>query len=215
MSSDDYHRWVRRYRDRVYTFAFYTLRQREDAEDVTQEVLIRLWRHRAKVAQDSVLSWLLKVTRNACLDSIRRAKARHARVEPATDERLLDEATCERPTPQSVAEANDFDRALRLALDDLAPSYREIVVLREIDGLKYDEIAMITGRSLSSVKVSLHRARKQLRDRLRSHAGAEHPTHDDEKPNPPMKPTCVRPRPPRPGLLGSQQPELKREIAHA
>ncbi|MEM1177690.1 MAG: RNA polymerase sigma factor [Acidobacteriota bacterium] len=164
---------MRRYRDRVYTFAHYTLRQREDAEDVTQEVLIRLWRNHRKLDEAGVLAWLLKVTRNACFDSLRRKKARTSRVEPVGDERLLTDASCPRPSPQATAEASDFRTHLEEALRTLSPTYREIVILREIDGLKYDEIVAVTGRSLSTVKVYLHRGRKQLREALRQRAHAK------------------------------------------
>ncbi|MEM6797744.1 MAG: sigma-70 family RNA polymerase sigma factor [Acidobacteriota bacterium] len=169
MSADDYHRWVRKYRDRVYTFAHYTLRQREDAEDVTQEVLIRLWNHRAQLEDARTLSWLLKVTRNACFDNLRRQKARTSRVRAAEDQEYLLEAACDRPSPQDRAEASDFSADLESALRRLPESYREILILREIEGMKYDEIAEITGRSLGSVKVYLHRGRKKLRDLLRPH----------------------------------------------
>ena len=160
---------MHRYRDRVFTFASHTLRQRQDAEDVTQEVLVRLWRHRARIEDDKVLAWLLRVTRNACFDLLRRRKVRRERA-AAEDEHLILEAPCGRPSPLDAAEASDFERRLEAALGRLSPAFRELLVLREIEGLTYDEISRVTGRPLSSVKVYLHRGRKQLRRLLAADA---------------------------------------------
>lgn len=173
MSSDDFQGWVRSYRDRIYNFAYYTLRHSEDAEDVTQEVLIRLWNHRLKLEEPTVLAWLLKVTKNACYDTLRRHKTRRKRFEEGHDDSALESVAGNGPDPHDDAEADDFQRRLQRALKQLPESYRAIVVLREIEGLKYDEIAEVTGRPISSVKIYLHRGRKMLRRHLSRDASIE------------------------------------------
>lgn len=164
----DFRDLVREHRDRVFNFARYTLRHPQDAEDVTQEVLIRLWRHAPRLDGDP-RAWVMKVARNACVDSLRRRNTRRAYFAEGDDE-TLGTAPCLAPDPQADAEASDFRRRLERALEELPAKYREIVVLREIEGLKYDEIAEVTGRPLNSVKVYLHRGRRLLRDALRATA---------------------------------------------
>ena len=63
-------RLCQEHRDRIYTFAFYYMGNREDAEDITQEVLFRLWRHGLRMDDESVAAWLTRVARNACLDAL-------------------------------------------------------------------------------------------------------------------------------------------------
>ena len=166
MNGDSFQDWVREYRDRVYNFAFYTLRHSADAEDVTQEVLIRLWHHHRKLEEPTILAWLLKVTKNACYDTLRRHNSRRKRFEEGHDESLVETIADDTPDAQAEIEADDFQKRLKEALSQLPESYREIVVLREIEELKYQEIADITGRPLSSVKIYLHRGRKMLRQQL-------------------------------------------------
>ena len=210
MNGDDFHDWVRGYRDRVYNFAFYTLRHAEDAEDVTQEVLIRLWHHRAKLDGPTVLAWLLKVTKNACYDTLRRHKSRRKRFEDGHDEQRLESVPSTTPGPHADAEAEDFQKRLEHALRQLPESYRAIVVLREIEGLKYDEIAEVTGRPISSVKIYLHRGRKMLRQHLsRSEMPAAAVTPIEQSPAWPAAPKPAT----APDLHGAEQAEQR--IAHA
>ncbi|MEO1367578.1 MAG: sigma-70 family RNA polymerase sigma factor, partial [Acidobacteriota bacterium] len=125
------------------------------------------------------------------------------------------DASCPRPSPHAAAEASDFGAHLEAALRTLSPTYREIVILREIDGLKYDEIVAVTGRSLATVKVYLHRGRKQLRQALRERSSALDParpasaTPDDGPPSP--LPLSRQADPGRPRL----RPTVKPEVAHA
>lgn len=168
MSVDDFQRLVREHRNRVFNLAFYSLRHREDAEDVTQEVLIRLWHHRRKLEAPAIGAWLTKVTRNACYDLLRRHGARRKRIEEGRDESTFETVATEHPDPHDHAEAADFRQHLQTALRNLPEGYRTVLVLREIEGLKYDEIAEATGRPMSSVKVALHRGRKMLREAMRA-----------------------------------------------
>lgn len=166
MEKGDFQELVRRHRDGIYTFAFYSLKNREDAEDVTQEVLIRLWNHWRRLEGDHLKAWIVRVTRNACVDAVRRRQTRR-RHESATEDDEIDRAPGEGPDPERVAEAADFRRRLEAALARLAEPYRSIVILREVQGLAYDEIAAAVDKPLNTVKVYLHRGRKMLREELR------------------------------------------------
>jgi RNA polymerase sigma-70 factor (ECF subfamily) len=162
----DFQELVRRHRDRIYTFAFYSLKNREDAEDVTQEVLIRLWKHWQRLEGDHLQAWIVRVTKNACVDAVRRRQTRR-RLESTGEGDEVERAPDDAADPARDAAGADFRRRLESALAALAEPYRSIVILREIQGLAYDEIAAAVDKPLNTVKVYLHRGRRMLRDELR------------------------------------------------
>jgi len=152
------------HRDRVYSYVLNMLRDPAVLADVTQDVFIRLWEHRSSMEEDRVLSWLLRVARNACIDQVRKRKVRHAveNDEVGGVDVLHDEG----PSPERAASTALFRERLQAALDRLGEPHRSIVVLREIQGYKYEEIAETLTLPLNTVKVFLHRARKALRSDL-------------------------------------------------
>lgn len=155
---------MHRYQNRVYGFAYHYLGNREEAEDVTQEVFIRLWKHRENIDEEQPLGWLLRVTRNASVDAIRRRKTYTNAVSVNTE--LLDFAHGADPLPDTNTEQSDFRSHLLKAVETLTEPYRSIVILREIQELRYQEICEALDLPLSTVKVYLHRARKTLRNQL-------------------------------------------------
>jgi RNA polymerase sigma-70 factor (ECF subfamily) len=158
---------VERHQRRVFTLAWYLLSDREEAEDVTQEVLIRMWRGGGRVAPERLEAWLLRVTRNASYDRLRhrRSAARVFAADP------VDEAAgtvmADEPSPEHVAGGSEVGRRLYTALTQLREPAKSIVILREIQGLSYQEIADVLERPVSSVRVSLHRGRRRLRGLLK------------------------------------------------
>jgi len=167
MREGEFQDLVSRHRDRIYTFAFYSLKNREDAEDVTQEVLIRLWKHWQRLDDEFLTAWILRVTRNACCDVVRRRRTHQGKIGDNPHEPEIESMASRDPDPHREAEAADFRRRLRAALRTLPEPHRSIVILREIQGLKYDEIAAAVGKPLNTIKVYLHRGRKLLREQLR------------------------------------------------
>lgn len=131
---------------------------------MTQEVLLKLWEHQDKLDEERLLGWLLRVTRNACVDVLRKRKAYHNVVAPTSED--LGYAPDHDPMPDDDAEAADFQQHLRRALSRLAEPYRSIIILREVQDMKYEEISGAMNLPLNTVKVYLHRARKKLRDEL-------------------------------------------------
>jgi RNA polymerase sigma-70 factor, ECF subfamily len=159
---------ARAYRRRVYSFARYLLSSREEAEDVTQEVLLRLWRHQDAVEEERLGSWLLRVTRNACYDLLRRRRSEATQaLATSLDDETARELTSAEPDPQSRAMAADFRRRLLGALGELGEPYKSIIILREVQGLPHREIGEALGIPEVTVRVHLHRGRKKLRERLR------------------------------------------------
>ncbi len=158
-----------RHRGRVYSFARYLLSNREEAEDVTQEVLLRLWRHQDGVEEERLGAWLLRVTRNACYDLLRRRRADATQPGMAASlevEEARELASAE-PDPRAQAEAAEFRRRLLAALDELGEPYKSVIILREVQGLAHREIGEALGIPEATVRVHLHRGRKKLRERLR------------------------------------------------
>ncbi|HSG39886.1 MAG TPA: sigma-70 family RNA polymerase sigma factor [Thermoanaerobaculia bacterium] len=159
---------AQRYRRRVYSFARYLLSNREEAEDVTQEVLLRLWRHQEGVDEERLGAWLLRVTRNACYDLLRRRRSEAAAgIEVSFDEEDAREVVSVEPSPESRAQDADFRRLLLETLGELGEPYKSVVILREVQGLPHREIGEALGIPEATVRVHLHRGRRKLRERLR------------------------------------------------
>jgi RNA polymerase sigma-70 factor (ECF subfamily) len=157
---------VRAYRHRVYGLAVYILGRPAEAEDVAQEVLLTLWEHLDDVEEARMLPWLMRVTRNACIDRIRKRSAYRNVVAPAPEDGLGD-AVGNGPTPDAEAEAADLQRHLRRALGRVDEPYRSLLILRDIQGLSYQEISAAMDLPLNTMKVYLHRGRKRLRATVR------------------------------------------------
>lgn len=156
---------VEEHQHRIFGFARYYLGNVHDAQDATQEVLLRLWRHIERVEPECAGAWLTRVTRNVCFDSLRGRRARRKVFDDGSDTFELEVAD---PTssPQENAEATDLDRRLRRALATLEDPYRSIAILREIEDRSYQEIADAMDLPLNTVKTYLHRARRRLREEL-------------------------------------------------
>ena len=156
---------------RIFTFALYALRQREDAEDVTQEALIRLWRHQDDIADGSAGAWVMRVTRNLVIDVARRRRSRAALFAEGPDAEVS-AAQVASPGAGDAAGRRELRDALEAAIAALDEPYRSIVVMREIQGLAYDEIARALEMPLGTIKVYLHRARRRLREQVRREMGS-------------------------------------------
>jgi RNA polymerase sigma-70 factor (ECF subfamily) len=155
---------VSAYEDRVYRIARSMLKDEAAAQDVTQDVLVKLWEHQDDLDGDGLMAWLTCVTRNACIDVLRARQRRRKRVRVDTDG--VDRAESPSRTPDRHAEAEDLRDHVLDALDRVDDPYRRVVALRELQGLKYKEIAEALDMPLNTVKVYLHRGRKRLRAQL-------------------------------------------------
>lgn len=158
---------IEQHRDRVYTLAYYHLGQRQEAEDVTQEALVRLWEHWDEVGnRESARPWLLRVTHNLCMDYHRRVRRGLNTLVPLEDPEALEDIRALDPGPSGAYEASENQARLECAIQRLEEPQRSIVILREIEELSYKEICEALDLSIDQVKVTLHRARKKLREDL-------------------------------------------------
>jgi len=163
---------VRRYSSRVYGLCFSMLGNRSDAEDCAQETFLKAYRSIASYRDiASFYTWVYRIARNTCLDLIR---ARHRKPEVSMEEEIEPEGPIlgsvipdRSPLPDELAEVRADARAVRAAIASLSPSLRDILVLREIEGMAYQEIAALLSLSEGTVKSRLNRARGALLKVLR------------------------------------------------
>jgi RNA polymerase sigma-70 factor (ECF subfamily) len=162
-----FRKMVEEYRDRIYTFALYSLRRPEEAEDVTQEVLVKLWQNSGRIDVENPAAWVMRVTRNAVIDRIRRRRSRAAVIADEADYDLASGYAAAPGNTESEVESREFREALESALAGLDDPYRSILVMREVQELKYSEICDALEMPLNTMKVYLHRARRMLREALK------------------------------------------------
>jgi RNA polymerase sigma-70 factor (ECF subfamily) len=159
---------VERHRSMVYRVAYQFAGNHHDAEDIAQEVFIKVYRSLDKFRQDAQLSsWLYRIVMNACIDHRRRhAPAGSAPFGEEAEQRLLNTAE-EAPGPEACAYAGELGQVLELEINRLPPGQRIVFVMRHHQGLKLGEIADALGLAEGTVKRQLHAAIHRLRDALR------------------------------------------------
>jgi RNA polymerase sigma factor (sigma-70 family) len=164
---------VRQHSARVYRLAYRLTGNQHDAEDLTQEVFVRVFRSLASYTPGTFEGWLHRITTNLFLDMARRRQ--RIRFEGLGDQAvgLLRD---DEPTPAQAFDARHLDTDVQQALEALAPEYRAAVVLCDIEGLSYEEIAATLGVKLGTVRSRIHRGRAQLRAAL-DHRRPRHPGH--------------------------------------
>ncbi len=148
---------------RVYRLAYRLTGDAHDAQDLTQDVFVRVFRSVHRFQPGTFEGWLHRITTNAFLDGARRKqKLRFDGFTDGSEERL--ESSWPTP-PQQLADAG-LDRDVAAALSALPPSFRAVVVLCDIEGLTYEEISAILDVKIGTVRSRIHRGRAQLRETL-------------------------------------------------
>jgi RNA polymerase sigma-70 factor, ECF subfamily len=147
----------------AYNLARWLMRNEQDAQDVAQEACLRAFRFFPGFRGGDARAWLLKIVRNTCYTWL------HAN-RPLQDAAEFDEnlfsPDSRAPNPEEAVLQNDSDTLVRKALEKLPPNFREVLILRELEGMSYREIADITGMPAGTVMSSLSRARGRLRQVL-------------------------------------------------
>jgi RNA polymerase sigma factor (sigma-70 family) len=161
---------VERHSDRVYRLAYRLTGDRHDAEDLTQEVFVRVFRSLSTYTPGTFEGWLHRVTTNLFLDQARRKQ--RIRFDTLSDERAA-RLRSALPTPDAVYADQTFDDDIERALATLPPDFRAAVVLCDVEGLTYEEIAEILDAKLGTVRSRIHRGRAMLRKALAHRAPAE------------------------------------------
>ena len=154
---------VRDHSARVYRLAYRLTGNPHDAEDLTQEVFVRVFRSLASYSPGTFEGWLHRITTNLFLDMARRRQ--RIRFEGLGEETEARIGGAE-PPPAQAFDDRHLDSDIQAALKALPPEYRAAVILCDIEGLSYEEIADALGIKLGTVRSRIHRGRAQLREAL-------------------------------------------------
>ncbi len=173
---DAFNLLILRYQNLAFNVACRILFDEDAAKDVTQNSFLSAYRNLNRFSGNSFRAWLMRIVTNACIDELRR-RQRHPTIslEPVTE----DDEELESPfwiadrssMPEVMQERTELQAAIRKALESVAVDYRVVLVLADIEGLDYNEIATILGKPLGTIKSRLARARLQMRAKLASYLG--------------------------------------------
>jgi RNA polymerase sigma-70 factor (ECF subfamily) len=157
---------LERQQRRVFAFGMKMCGDAEDAQEVTQDTLLSMVRSvRDFRGEASLSTWLYTVARSFCIKKRRRSKGAPAQHDPL-DAAAAEQASTPAPNPEQTLLGRETRDAVAAALNQLEPEAREVVVLRDMEGLTAPEVAKVTGLSVAAVKSRLHRARQSLRTQL-------------------------------------------------
>ncbi|SHH27074.1 RNA polymerase, sigma 29 subunit, SigE [Jatrophihabitans endophyticus] len=163
---------VREHADRVYRLAYRLAGNRADAEDLTQETFVRVFRSLAEYKPGTFEGWLHRITTNLFLDMVRRRqRIRFDTLPEDANDRLAGAD----PGPEHVYDEMHLDPEIQAALDDLPPDFRVAVVLCDLEQLSYEEIAATLGIKVGTVRSRIHRGRVLLREALAHRAPGVRP----------------------------------------
>ncbi|GAA2471275.1 RNA polymerase sigma factor SigE [Streptomyces thermolineatus] len=158
---------------RVYRLAYRLTGNQHDAEDLTQEVFVRVFRSLSTYTPGTFEGWLHRITTNLFLDMVRRRQ--RIRFDALADD-AAERLPSREPSPAQHFSDTHFDADVQQALDTLQPEFRAAVVLCDIEGLSYEEIAATLGVKLGTVRSRIHRGRSHLRKALKHREPAARPT---------------------------------------
>ena len=156
------------YEKKVYALALRMCKHPEDAAEASQEAFLAAWQGlKFFRGEASFSTWLYRLTSNACVDLLRKEQRHRAAAGPSLDDEgvYLDVADSA-PSPHDIAESGELKEQIEAGLRALSPEHREVLILREIHQLSYDEIAETLSLDSGTVKSRISRGRKQLRNFL-------------------------------------------------
>jgi len=160
MTRKDFDHLIRLQSRKLYGFAFRILRNREEAEDVVQEVFIKLWNIGDKLDHyKSIDALATTMTKNYCIDLLRKKKPGYQ-----GEYDMNDYLKITSPSPHEQMENRESGEILQMIIDGLPESFRVVINLRDIEGASYEEIAEKTDQNINTLRVTLSRARKIIRD---------------------------------------------------
>ncbi|MBC3757694.1 RNA polymerase sigma factor [Hyunsoonleella sp. SJ7] len=160
MTQSEFLNIVMPFKDKLFRMAKRLLVSTEEAEDATQEVLLKLWRNKEKIEEyKNVEAFSMTMTKNFCLDKLKSKQAQNLKIVHSNYE--------EKNTPlQRQVELNDSVSWVERIIEELPEQQRMIIQLRDIEEYDFDEIAKMLGMNNTAVRVALSRARKTIRERL-------------------------------------------------
>jgi RNA polymerase sigma-70 factor (ECF subfamily) len=178
---------VTKYQRRVYQLALGMMKDPDDAMDISQETFVRVHRYLPSFKGDSsFFTWTYRIAMNLCLDAQRR-KGRAERIDAEEGDEAEIEAAMDPPSaalagPQRAALNTELKEKLDEALQSLSGNHRAILLLREVEGLSYEELAKVLGIRKGTVMSRLFHARLKMQKKLREYLGEDAPETEEEEP---------------------------------
>jgi RNA polymerase sigma factor (sigma-70 family) len=165
---------IQQYKNKIYSYSLFMLKDKMDADDVTQEVMIRIWQNVDKFNLLAAKTWIMKTTNNLCIDYLRKRQAAFGKNYSITEE-FEDSHGSEltEHNPYLTTHIKMMVSKVKDAISALPENLRSVFVLYEIQGLKYKEISQALDLPINSVKVYLLRARKKLQEELKQYEAQE------------------------------------------
>jgi len=167
--TEAFDRLVELHQDHLFAVVYRVVGDRDAAADAVQEAFLSAWRNLPRMRGERFRSWLTRIGLNAATDVLRRRKRRPADPFPEWEDDSWQPPAGEEASPELQALLRSRSRLLAEALGTITPDQRAAIVLFDVEGYDYAEIATITGVSVGTVKSRIHRGRLALRDRLADH----------------------------------------------
>ncbi len=148
-------------KDKLFRYTLRILKNEEEAKDVVQETMIKVWNKRDEMhTYENMEAWCIRVARNLALDKLKSKHSKSIDIDNAYDLQSSSQS------PYSSTEQNDIMSSIHHFINQLPDLQKQVIQLRDIDGFSYQEISDILKQNINSVKVNLFRARKQVREQL-------------------------------------------------
>lgn len=161
---------VEMYQNRVFSHCYQLTGNYDDAQDLAQDIFIQAFKSLKSFRQEADLgTWLRRITLNRWINIMRQKKVISISMDeplPNRDGETAREIAASEESPLEKMERDEFNSLVRAALMQLAPEFRSVLILREMEGYSYDEIASLLGCSLGTVKSRLNRARRDMREKM-------------------------------------------------
>lgn len=168
-----FERIVLKYQDRIFNLCYRFLGNMQEAEDVAQDVFIKVFKALKRFrSESSFYTWIYRITVNTCKNRIKSLDYRRLKKkiqlpdETYTESNRIAAAVMSNDSPAESMEKKERMKQIQTAINKLPPDQKAVIVLRDIEGFSYDEISEITGHKLGTVKSKLSRARNDLRNKL-------------------------------------------------
>jgi len=174
LQSSKFEYLIDQHKNKIFNYSLYMLRNHMDAEDITQEVMVRIWQNINKFNFLAARSWIMRTTHNLCIDYLRRNKSQYQRelsIDDNLSERIEDKGNA--VMPDEALNQILLNKNISHAIENLPERLKSPFVLYELQGFKYKEISKILDVTLNTVKVNILRARKQLQKELKIYAREE------------------------------------------
>ena len=163
-----YEMLVKQHKNNIFNYALYLMKNKMDADDITQEVLIRIWNNIDNFNIRAAKSWIMKTTHNLCIDYLRK-KQNSIKREINIDENMSISSTGTMTDTEVKVRKEFLKSKIKEGIENLPQNLKSVFVLYELQGFKYQEISTALSMPLNSVKVYLMRARKKLQEELREY----------------------------------------------